>query len=262
MSPMSRSRAQASHGGMLKNKFATVVKNHFNQAKAKYTDLALTFQDKCATITGTITFKATYNGVSLSGAYDIEIALPSDYPDMPPAAKETGGVIPADFHKNDNGSLCLAAPIEVRKQFNKQPNLIGFIDHLVVPFLYSYSHKTKYNYLPYGELSHGEEGLAESYRALLESYKDRFNVFSDIEVLELLKVIAESNYRGHLSCPCGSFFKLRECHGKALLKIMRQQTNDYFIEEYFSLLFFLYPEVKDWPRKLISRRLIAGLKKL
>ena len=246
----------------MEDRFTVVVKEHFAKAKAKHTGLTLTFKDESASITGALAFEATYNDVCIADTYDVEIILPSDYPNTPPTTKETGGKIPDDFHKNSGGYLCLAAPIEVRKQFNRRPDIIGFIEHLLVPYLYSYSHRLKYNYLPYGELSHGEVGISESYRELLESYKSKFNVSSDIEVVRLLKILAEDNYRGHLDCPCGGPTNLRKCHGTALLELKKQQTKKYFFEEYFNLLFYLFPEVKDTPRELISKRLLADLKKL
>lgn len=239
-----------------------VVKQHFAEAKNKYIGLTLTFKYESAFITGSLAFEATYNDVCIADTYNVEIILPSDYPDTPPTAKETGGKIPDDFHKNPGGFLCLAVPIEVRKQFNRRTDIIGFIEHLLVPYLYSYSHKLKYNYLPYGELSHGVVGLSESYRELLNSYKNKFDVSSDIEVMSLLKILAEDNYRGHLDCPCGGSTNLRKCHGAVLLELKKQQTKKYFFEEYFNLLFYLFPEVKDTPRELISKKLLADLKKL
>lgn len=246
----------------MEDRFTVVVKEHFAKAKAKHTGLTLTFKDESASITGALAFDATYNDVCIADAYDVEIILSSDYPNTPPTAKETGEKIPDDFHKISGDYLCLAAPIEVIKQFNRRPDIIGFIEHLLVPYLYSYSHKLKYNYLPYGELSHGEVGISESYRELLESYKSKFNVSSDMEVMSLLKILAEDNYRGHLDCPCGGPRNLRKCHGTALLELKKQQTKKYFFEEYFNLLFYLFPEVKDTPRELISKKLLADLKKL
>ena len=239
-----------------------VVKEHIAEANAKFAGLTLNFKDEIAFIAGPLAFEATYNYVRISDTYDVEIIPPSDYPNIPPTAKETGGKIPDDFHKYPNGNLCLAAPLEVRKQFNRQPDIIGFIERLLIPYLYSFSHKLKYNYLPYGELSHGERGLSESYRELRESHKSKFNVTSDMEVVGLLKILAEDNYRGHIDCPCGAPTNLRKCHGTVLLELKKHQTKKYFFEEYFNLLFYLFPEVKDTPRELISKKLLDGLKKL
>ncbi len=257
--PTYKLRVQASPGGILEDKFTVVVKEHFSGAKNKYTGLTLTFKEETASITGALAFEATYNDVWIADTYDVEIIFFSDYPDTPPNAKETGGKIPADFHKYPDGDLCLAAPLEIRKQFNRRPDLLGFIEHLLVPYLSSYSHKLKYYYLPYGELSHGGVGIAESYRELLDSYKIKFDVSLDMEVMKLLKILAEDNYRGHLDCPCGGPSNLRKCHGSALLELKKQQTPMYFFEEYLNLLFYLFPKVKGTPRELISKRLLADL---
>lgn len=246
----------------MKNSFTELLNQHFVEAKNKYTGLTLTLKDETVTITGPLRFAASYDGVSITDTYDIEIILPDDYPKTPPSARETRGKIPGDFHKLHNGKLCLASPLETRKQFIRQADILGYIENLLVPYLYCYSHKLKYNFLPYGDLSHGESGLFEACREILNSYKTKFKVSSDIEVMKLLKILAEDNYKGHLKCPCGSTNILRKCHGKVLLELIKQQNKNFFLEEYFWLLTYLFPQPKDIPKELISKRLSVELKKL
>jgi hypothetical protein len=246
----------------LKVKTKQTIKNHFKEARAKYPGLELAFENNCATVYGPLSFEATYDGICLSGQFDVKIILPSTYPEFLPSAFETGKKIPYDFHKHDGGSLCLASRIGFLKQYQKKPDLLGYIDNLLIPYLYTFVHKEKYNYLPYGELSHGQKGLDESYRPILKAYRDKFKVASDLEVLKLLKVLAEGNYRGHLACPCGSSDKLRNCHGQSILDIKKQYPTDYIFKEYFNLLSYLYPNAKDTPQYLLSERLFARLRKL
>jgi len=230
------------------------LKENFSEAHEKYTDLTLAYEKEAPIVRGDLKFTAEYESISLNDIYKIEIVIPVDYPNSPPLVKETGGKIPRDFHKYPDGYLCLAAPLEVRQKFNQNKTLLGFIDSLLIPYLYSYSFLLKYNKLPYGELSHGFEGI-------LESYKGIFGVSSEIDTMSLLKVLAEDNYRGHINCPCGSGERLRNCHGQVLLKIKNQQSKKSFFTEYFNLLLYLFPDVKDAPRKLISKRLLNDLKR-
>ena len=87
-----------------------------------------------------------------------------------------------------------------------------------------------------------------------------FGVSSELSTVSLLKVLAEDNYRGHLDCPCGSGERLRNCHGQVLLNIKNQQSKKSFFTEYFNLLFYLFPDAKDVPQKLISKRFLQDLK--
>ncbi|MFH1926482.1 MAG: SEC-C domain-containing protein [Chloroflexota bacterium] len=247
---------------MLKNKTKTLIETHFAEANDKYTGLSLSIDDEGASITGALKFDATYNRVRLSDTYDVEIVVPKSYPEDPPKARETADRIPADFHTNPDGFACLTTPLEIRKQFNRQPDLIGFIDHLLIPYLFGYTHLLKYNFLPFGEFDHGYEGVNQSYAGLIEKYREAFSVDDDIEVMGLLKVISEDNYRGHHDCPCGSSLKLRDCHGPAILEIKKSQSAQYFFEEYINLLFFIYEEVDKIPKELISIRLLKLLDKV
>ena len=187
--------------------------------------------------------------------------VPSDYPENIPRAWELDNRIPDDFHKYDDLSLCLGAPLEVIKKIDQKNNLCGFIELLLIPYLYSYSFLEKYGNLPYGELSHGGLGIHESYQGILNDYKNQFNVSSDVEALSMLKVLSEDNYRGHLPCPCGSGDILRRCHGPALIELSKQQSKEYLFNEYFVFLTFLFPNPKEVPPGLKSKRLLQKIKK-
>ncbi len=247
---------------MVKDKYKRIVEKHFADAQAKFKHLALFFTEDGARVYGKLEFAATRNGVHISDSYDIEIFLSSDYPESPPVAKESGGKIPDDFHKFEGGQLCLATPWETRLQFLRQPDILGFIKNLLVPYLYTYSHKLNYYYLPYGELPHGDRGLEESYRGLLDGYKVRFNIESDIDVLRLLKILAENSYKGHLKCPCGSGKDIGNCHGVYLLKLKKKFTKKHFLKEYINFIPLLFPGINDAPNDLLSKKIISGLRKI
>ncbi|WP_415712747.1 SEC-C domain-containing protein [Maridesulfovibrio sp.] len=204
-------------------------------------------------VVGDIGFSSTAGGVSIKDRYQIEIHIPLEYPDNLPVAREVGGRIPKDFHINPDGTLCLAAEIEVKRRFVKRPTLKYFIEDLVIPFLFQHSFFEKYGKMPFGELSHGAKGTTEF-------YCDFFKVKDEVIALALLKVIAEDNYRGHHQCPCGSGKILRKCHGPKLLELKALKPHNFFLSEYVGCV-FREGEKTVVPNVLKSSRIFNFLKK-
>jgi len=181
--------------------------------------------DGCHRVKGMIGFTSSANGHTLQDRYDVEILIPSKYPDFVPLAYEVGGRIPDDFHRHPDKSLCLAAPLEQKRKFDQTKSLVGFVDNLVVPFLFQHSFYEKHGKMPFGDLSHGISGI-------IEYYAELFEVNNNVIALSLLKVLAEDNYRGHNECPCGSGFILRKCHGPILLELKSSMPHFFFVTEY------------------------------
>lgn len=232
-----------------------VIQKHFTELAEQYPELVLTGGNYDTWVAqGMLEFSATYEGVSIEDKFQIEFTLLKDYPDVPPIAKETGGRIPKEFHKNPDGSLCLGAPLEVRMKFTKNPSLLGFVNEQVIPFLYSYCYFEQHGEMPFGELSHGGEGI-------LEYYTQLFNVSSDIIAIELLKILAENNYKGHHECPCRSGKRIRDCHGGLLRKIYSYQHKDEFLYDYGNCLIHLKKAGQELPKSLFSKKLMNRLKK-
>jgi len=186
-------------------------------------------------VKGNLGFSVPYNGKIIEDDYDIEIEIPDDYPQSPPTVKEVGNKIPKhqDFHVYvRDGTLCLGAPLAVKRTFAMQRNLLWFVEKQVVPLLFGISYKAKYGQMPFGELSHGSKGL-------LEHYKGLFAVEDYSVVLEFLGMLGAGNYDEHIMCPCGSGLKLKKCHRKILKKARKQQRPEEFQEEYLRILMFL-----------------------
>ncbi len=96
--------------------------------------------------------KEKYKNTFVKDVYEIKIDL-SNY-----KIYEMGNRInrTSDNHINSDGSCCLGL-------FDKQfKSLIGFIKFRVLPFFVWHGYKSKYNKTPpWGEWSHGEQGLKE-----------------------------------------------------------------------------------------------------
>lgn len=224
------------------------IHEQFEDIKSDYPDLVLIEAHNGSYVRGRLSFTAKYQDKgSISDSYVIEIFIPSS--GTPPTAKEIGGRIPKDFHKNPkDGTLCLAARVEVKRKFSAKPNLRGFIETLLVPYLYTYSYKEKHQDLPYGDLPHGEEGV-------LQYYKSFFNTDSDLVVLELLKLIVENNYRGESFCPCKSGKKLMKCHGEKIKDLKSHQGRREFLFEFMEVLKACENLGQEIPDQLFTKKL-------
>lgn len=173
-------------------------------------------------VRGNLSFRATFGGTTIEDAYEVLIRIPKDYPNSPPSVQETGGRIPATFHQYSDRSLCLGAPVEVSRRFRGDPRLLGFVQTMVVEYLFGYSHLQQRGTLPYGELSHG-------FRGILEYYQGYFGITNSRTLLALLKILAEGSYKGHHLCPCGSGKIMRRCHGPLVLDLAKTKPEAYFM---------------------------------
>lgn len=184
-------------------------------------------------VKGELEVSASHEKVDIKDSFLIEIFIPAEYPGKPPIAKEVGNRIPLKFHKYKDNSLCLSAPVEVRKVFAEYPSLIGFVEKLLTPYLYNFCIWEKTGIVPFGELSHGGKGI-------LEYYKEKFGASTDVEALRILRILAEDSYRGHLPCPCESGNNLRQCHGNLLLEFRKYQSIQEFFAEYYQCVFYIF----------------------
>ena len=115
-------------------------------------------------------------------------------------------------------------------------------------YLYAASYFRLYGVLPFGERSHGNEGIREA-------YCERYGTTDDKLLSYLLMlVIGEIPYRGHSPCPCGSGKHLRKCHGTKVIEDIRSKYHeDYKIDAYTLLIDYFKKEErkngKDCPSK-------------
>lgn len=227
-----------------------LIRSHCEELTAKYTGLMFDISAGEYVVKGFLRFSASAKEVGIpevfQGDYQIAISIPRDYPKSYPCVREVGGKIDTGFHINPDGTLCLGAPIAIRKTFDKNPTLIGFVESCLIPFLYSYEYKLKYGKLPFGELSHGDLGIVEHYRS-------SFNVADDYALLGLLKILADESYRGHLECPCGSKQRLRNCHGEQLLDLKPHQSQNAFLMDYVTVMGTVLKNGTPIPRAVLSK---------
>ncbi|WP_339311180.1 SEC-C domain-containing protein [Paenibacillus sp. FSL M7-0896] len=219
---------------------SSLIWEHFYELSDDFPDLILTPEENKFFIRGNIHFRAQYSGhESIEDIFHIEIEIPETYPSVPPVARDLGERIPQSFHTFVDGSFCLGAPLAVKMTFANNPTLLGFVNSLLIPYLYTFSFKiTHQGNLPYGELSHGGSGLMNYYMGLFETSQP-------VAVLNFLKILAFRKYRGHIPCPCGSGNKLRSCHGSSLLEIQGYQTPEEFQSDLIDCHLFYKNHIKE-----------------
>ncbi|MFN0044431.1 MAG: YecA family protein [Alphaproteobacteria bacterium] len=196
------------------------VRHHVNELTRIHTGLtASDGPDGATLLSGPFPFEAVREGLpSISAAFDLEITVPENYPAHLPSVRETGGQIdPAYEHLYTDRSFCLAVPVEARRIFRQRPTLLGFVEDLVVPYLFSYCHRQRYGTYPFGDQPHGVAGI-------LAYYRDIFELTDERVILYVVLFLMEHGYRGHHPCPCGSGRVVRKCHGDQLRRLAESHT--------------------------------------
>jgi len=202
-----------------------LVKKQFQEVCAKYQSLNLKESDNCFYILGTIGFTSEFEGVKIQDAFELFIAIPREYPNKIPAVKEIGGRIPKEFHHNGDDTLCLGTPVDTWIKFSKHKTLIGFVEFLIIPFLFSFCFKSKMGRMPFGERTHYGEGI-------LEFYCEFFKIKDFVVAQKFLKILASGQYSRNKPCPCDSGIRLKKCHGPKLREAMNTIPLEYFEYEY------------------------------
>tara|TARA_R110000851_G_scaffold243845_2_gene396645 strand:- start:7375 stop:8034 length:660 start_codon:yes stop_codon:yes gene_type:complete len=184
---------------------------------------------------GKFRFKASVSGGDeIDDSYKLEIVVPEKFPQALPKVKETGGKIPRDgnFHVNPDGTLCLGSPLRLLRKVHSAPNLTGFADKCLVPYLYAVSYKLMHGgEFVFGELAHGGQGIVDDYSVML-GLKERHQVTRAIQLLGLKKRLANKK-----PCPCGCgkrlgacpfHYKLNEFRRMAPVSWFRAHASSYF----------------------------------
>lgn len=140
--------------------------------------------------------------------YAVKIVLPAGYPDTLPLVFEVGGRVPrdSDHHINrETGEACLFIPDERWRVCPPGTGFLEFLNGPVRSFFLGQSLFRLTGEWPFGQRSHGAEGIREYYGELLGT--DDMAV-----ILAYLECLSRHTLRGHWTCPCGSGRRLRDCH--------------------------------------------------
>ena len=171
-------------------------------------------------IKGMYKYSLDYNGYIFQGERNIKLIVQKNFPNSFPK------FYVYDYpeyieHIYQDGNVCLATIGEMIYFLNENPSLIAFVKKFVNAFIYTLDWFEKYKTYPFGDRKHGYKGLLDYYLNDLKLTKEQYR--------EMFVMISNNEYRGHLPCICGSGKKLRDCHGKFMLLIIK---NDYYNSEF------------------------------
>lgn len=202
---------------------------------AKFSDLRIIpSRNEALRVGGELHFRVIGpDGEAIEDAYSVELRIPQSFPAVTrgeaPTARETSGRIPKDYHKLDDGSLCVAAPAALRLGLGPTATLCDFVEQFVIPYLYGYSVYEKGGGSPYGELEHGKEGLRQ-YFVFLFGVSDRDVALEFVRLASLKKRVANKE-----SCPCGKRRRLGRCHNNLVNELREKLGRGWFVAEYAAL---------------------------
>lgn len=163
------------------------------------------------TVRGVLDFRAkARQGEEISDSYIVELRIRSGFPTDLPDVWETGGRVAADYHTLEDGQLCLGAPTEIRRRLKSNPTLLGFINKIVVPYLYGHAYFNKHAEMPFGQLDHGVDGLRQQLAAMFGSHGGD----GPEEFLRLTGM--KKRDANKQPCPCGSGRRLGRCHNRSV----------------------------------------------
>lgn len=156
-----------------------------------------------------------YKDIILQGECNIKLLIPKKYPIEAPTLflKE----VPSKMeHIYTDGSCCLASFGEIYHFLLNNPSLKEFVERFVDSFIFSLEWFKKYGDYPFGERKHGYEGL-------LDYYLTDWGL-TEKQYWDMVIMVFNDTYRGHANCLCGSNKKMRDCHGKYILPIIKDEV--------------------------------------
>jgi hypothetical protein len=169
------------------------------------------------------------DGMTIDDAFWVELDVPPDFPKTPANAREVGGRIPQNYHKLKGNRLCLGSPTAIRLELGKSPTLVGFVERLVVPYLFGFAYFERFGRMPYGELAHGLEGIRQHFAELFR-LPSIASADEMVRLASLPKRVANKQL-----CPCGGGRRLGSCHHLVVNRYRKQLGRAWFRSEHLYL---------------------------
>lgn len=174
-------------------------------------------------LVGKFTFSASLNEHTITDTYKLRIVIPKTFPRGLPIVFDADNKIPrpanGSFHVNQDGSLCLGSQIRLLNELSEAPDLLGFAQKCLIPYLYAISLKIeKGGNLVFGELAHGAPGA-------IKDYADLWRLTGKDQVLVCLQRLAEKKrIANKRPCPCGCCQRLGACGFNRLVRKFRKMA--------------------------------------
>ena len=171
-------------------------------------------------IQGVYKYSLNYNNCIFQGERHIKLTVQKNFPNSIP--KFYVFDYPEHMeHIYQDGNVCLATTGEMIYFLHENPSLLAFLNKFINSFIYTLDWFDKYKTYPFGDRKHGYRGLLDYYLSDLHLTNNQYK--------EIVLIIYNNKYRGHMMCICGSGKRLRNCHGKYILPII---TNSSYRNEF------------------------------
>lgn len=182
----------------------------------------LKYNDIKQEIIGNLHIEYICNDEFIKGDFEIKIQF---FNNKLPKVWEVSNKIRKSYkHIYNDRSLCLATDLE-QELYLKSHTIVEWIKEYVEKYFVSYIYYKRYDVFPFGEHSHGKKGI-------YEFIKTHYKMNNLIEAKNIYEYVCTKKYRGHLSCPCGSGKKIRNCHGKLILDLLNSDEIEILRDNY------------------------------
>jgi hypothetical protein len=175
------------------------------ELEGRYPDLRIVIEGATTHCRGS--FPVIHQGKVLD-RFQLEIVFASDHPRSLPAVFEVGGRIPRTIDSHvfgAGGRACLGVEEDLLLTFGSEPSFTAFLSGPVHNYYLGQSLVALGKPWPFGERSHGIDGLVETYGGW-------FGTQDEATVVRYLEYLGRGIIKGHWDCVCGSGKKLRQCH--------------------------------------------------
>lgn len=176
-------------------------------------------------LSGVFVMNTEYNEICFFKQYSID----ADLTVFPPYVIETKGSIPEYYpHRYKDGGLCLETDTRIITECSINYNefdLEIWFNHFLIPFFFTFEYYNRFGEFPFGERSHGSRGI-------IEFYREHFGLSSSEQTIGfLIRVSKLKSYRGHLTCPCGSEKRIRNCHKDEVIEALNPTQKECIIKD-------------------------------
>jgi hypothetical protein len=151
--------------------------------------------------------------------FDVEIVLSGRHPRELPKVYEVGGRIPkiVDRHVFPGGHACLFVSGERWRHWPSGTSLADFLEGPVHSYFVGQAYFELSKEWPFGQRSHGYEGIFESYAEMLRVTDPR-------TITRYMVALARRKLRPSSPCPCGSRRPIHSCHMRKLADLRGKIT--------------------------------------
>lgn len=164
--------------------------------------------DERLVLAGEYHLKAQLPGSPLvERTYRLRLVCPRDYPTKLPTVIDEEMYFPRnqEYHTYGDGSFCLGSELKIMMLLRNDHSLSAFFEKIADGFLYAITNRIEFGSFPFGELSHGEQGL-------IDDYGDLFGLNGKPSVLLALRALGKRKRQANkLPCPCGCRLRLGAC---------------------------------------------------